>query len=171
MSRTKTTVDTTTYTRSDAERILEDYARAEADLTTLKQKKALEIAKINEKYADTMEALEVEMSDSFDKLQKFAEQNDTMFTSTRSLAFAFGSLGFRKGTPSLKIAVKDITWDNVVERIKRLKATEFLRTKVEVDKRALLAARTDQKVVKLIQKAGLEVEVEETFFVKTNLEG
>ncbi len=171
MSRMKTTVDTTTYTRSDAERILEEYARAEADLTSLKQKKALEVAKINEKYADTMEALETEMNNSFDKLQKFAEQNDTLFTSSRSIKFSFGSLGFRKGMPSLKIAVKDITWDNVVDRIKRLKATEFLRTKVEVDKKKLLDERNDQKVVKLIQKAGLEVEVTESFFVKTNLEG
>lgn len=171
MSRTKITVDTTTYTRSDAEKLFSAYAQSESELKQLQIKKNLELAKIEEKYAHTIEALESEMETTFDKLQKFAEQNDTLFDKSRSLAFAYGTLGFRKGTPSLKLADKEITWDIVVDRLKRLKAVEFVRTKVEVDKQALLKARSDQKVSKLIQKAGMEVSTEESFFVKTNLEG
>jgi phage host-nuclease inhibitor protein Gam len=81
---------------------------------------------------------------------------------------AHGVFGFRTGTPKLKPR-KGFTWGAILELLKEFNPS-YVRKTEEVAKDKLLADREGEGVPELMQKAGIKVEQDETFFVEPKKE-
>lgn len=79
-----------------------------------------------------------------------------------------GILGFRTGTPKLKTR-KGFTWAAVLELLKEFNPA-YIRTTDEVAKDKLLADRDNEQMPDLMQKVGVMVDQDETFFVEPKKE-
>ena len=102
----------------------------------------------------------------FDGLFVFAERNRDMLTDEgkrRSVKLPSGQLGWRTNPPTVSITKAD----DVIERIKSLGlAEQFLRTKQEIDKEAML--RDQDRATSI---SGVSISQVEQFFVKPDEEG
>lgn len=154
--------------RADAQTALESYSKAEAKLKKIEATIEEKCQKVREQYTLDIEDHQSKMKQQFDLLQDFAEHNPDEFKDSRSIDLAHGTIGFRTGKHQLKTK-KGFTWDAVINLMK-VKAKTFLRTKIEVDKQALINNREDKKVVKLMDSIGVEVVQEESFYVDTKSE-
>ena len=90
------------------------------------------------------------------------------FLQKKSMETAHGVLGFRTGTPKLKTR-KGFTWAAVLELLKEFNPA-YVRTSEEVAKDKLLADRENEDMPELMQKVGIKVEQDETFFVEPKKE-
>lgn len=176
MTRTKAIVEgRTVYTREDAEKLLIGHARASHELKAVEIMMEEKISKIREQYAERIGTLTQAKEDSLKKLHLFAEQNHELFQDKKSLDLTHGTIGYRKGTPSLVLATKvdkdkeASVWDKALNKIKSMMPT-YIRVKEEIDKRALISKRLDPKIAKNLEKAGLKVVTTETFYVDIKTE-
>ena len=79
-----------------------------------------------------------------------------------------GIIGFRTGTPKLKLR-KGFTWPSVVNLLKEF-LPAYIRTTEEPAKDRLLADRDVPEVSTQFQKLGITVDQDETFFVEPKKE-
>lgn len=170
MSKTRETkkIITETISRETAEAILGDFAEADAKLQKIQAEKDIKITEIRDKYADKEAGLADIKQKCLEKLQHFAQSSPEYFNAKKSLDFAHGKIGFRTGTPALK-TLKGYTWPSITNLLQEF-LPEFVRTKTEPDKEALLAARDQQEVYEKFTKCGIKVEQSETFFVELKKE-
>lgn len=145
------------------------YATASARINGINAKMDEEFTKIREKNADTLADLEQQKKEAFDVMQVFATENrEALFTKRRSMETTHGILGFRTGTPKLKTR-KGFTWAAVLEMLKEFNPA-YVRTTEEVAKDKLLADRDEENVPELMQKVGITVDQDETFYVEPKKE-
>jgi phage host-nuclease inhibitor protein Gam len=138
------------------------FAAANAKQASITARMDEAITKIREKYADELEELAKIQEEAFEYVKTYAEENqESLFTKKKSLETVHGVIGFRTGTPALKTE-KGFTWASVLLLVKNT-LPQYVRTKEEVNKEALLADR-DELGVKMKQ-VGVRVEQEETFFI------
>jgi phage host-nuclease inhibitor protein Gam len=106
---------------------------------------------------------------AFEKqLEEFAAAHRSDLGKAKSKRLVFGSLGFRVST-ALKLIVGH-TWETVLDLVKARPASwqkRLLRTKEEVDRAALWAAKSPKEVLACL---GLELERLETFGYDLDLE-
>ncbi|CAN5309982.1 hypothetical protein BH09BAC1_BH09BAC1_14360 [soil metagenome] len=152
----------------EAEQIMAEYAIADAKVNEITAKMDQQITAIREKYADELQGYDKTRKDSFERLQLFAEQNDSMFGKKKSLNMSHGVVGFRTGTPKLK-TLKKFTWAAVTTMLKEFMPT-YVRTVDEPAKDKLLADRDKPEVLALFPKVGVEVVQDETFYVELKKE-
>ena len=148
------------FTEGTDPRILEASARLLSGtfLTPVLVGNAEEIAKFQQQKDDALEVM-----------QTFATENrDELFSKKKSMETAHGVLGFRTGTPKLKTR-KGFTWAAVLELLKEFNPA-YVRTSEEVAKDKLLADRENEDMPELMQKVGIKVEQDETFFVEPKKE-
>ncbi|MEI8289838.1 MAG: host-nuclease inhibitor Gam family protein [Verrucomicrobiota bacterium] len=158
--------------RLDAEAAMNDLANTAnnrrkfiAELDSLK-------LKLEEKYAAPIAACDADIKAKSDALRAWAEANPAEFGKRKSLDFAAGTLGFRTGTPKLKLLPR-WTWVHVLIEIQN-RAFNFIRNTPEVDKEAILtfyASATDKPTVeaKVLAPIGVKVVQDESFFVEPKL--
>lgn len=112
--------------------------------------------------AESAEPIKQEITSLEQALTLFAEtQRAELFTKRKSIALAFGTLGFQAST-SLK-TIKKLTWDAVLGLLTANKLDEYVRTKREVDKEALRTAPAEIQA-----RAGCRLVQEDAFFYKLN---
>lgn len=140
------------------------YNRCVSDLQVIEGKMNAEITAIKEKYESRINKLQEVKDENFEVMQAWAENNPDQFESKKSIDFTHGTIGFRTGMPKLSLR-KGYTWSSVLDIVKD-KVKNFVRTKEEVDKDGLLAARETTDLKSL----GLEVKQDETFYVQPALE-
>jgi phage host-nuclease inhibitor protein Gam len=100
-------------------------------------------------------------------LQAWADAHPGEFPKGRkSIDLANGSLGYRTGTPKLKL-LKKLTLKQLLERLKTLGLTRYMRQIWEVNKDALIADRDKDPFG--LKNLGVEVVQEETFYVEPKL--
>ncbi len=108
-------------------------------------------------------------------LRAWAESHPDEFPNGRkSIQFTQGSLGFRTGTPKLALLNRLWNWDRVHKALISFGlAKDYLRTKEEVDKEAIIAATAanpDKAGAALACAAfGTKVVQEESFFVDPDI--
>jgi phage host-nuclease inhibitor protein Gam len=170
MSKTRETkkIITETISRESAESIFGDYADADAKLQKIQAEMDIKMTEIREKYSDKIAGLTDVKEKCLEKLQHFATSTPEYFTNKKSLELSHGKIGFRTSTPSLK-ALKGFTWPSITNLLEEF-LPDFVRTKSEPDKEALLAARDQKEVSDLFTKCGIKVEQAETFFVELKKE-
>lgn len=141
---------------------LSRFAAANAKQASITARMDEAITKIREKYADDLKELAEIQEDAFEYVKTYAEENhDSLFSKKKSLETVHGTIGFRTGTPALKTE-KGFTWASVLLLVKNT-LPQYVRTKEEVNKEALLADR-DQLGGQL-KNVGVRVDQEETFFI------
>jgi phage host-nuclease inhibitor protein Gam len=153
----------------DAERVMAEYATADAKLAKLNATMDEQITAIRNKYADQITELNDTREERLNDLHFFAEGNAQLFDKKKSLQMAHGVLGFRTGTPKLK-TLKKFTWGAVTEMLKE-HLPLYVRTVEEPAKDKLLADRDVEEVNTLFKKCGFEVAQDETFYVELKKEG
>lgn len=122
-------------------------------------------------FTAALEAKSAEVADGLKKLEMWAEINRPLFGEQRSLELPGAHrMGWRLGNWKTSPG-KGSTWKTITEklvdlvRMKRARADELLRTKVEPDRESMVALREDPEVAAVLQEAGVEVAQEESFFI------
>lgn len=163
MKRIKHTQPTIT-TRSQAEAAIGEIRALEI----LRRQKQLEretaIQTIDDRIMPLLTTLEQQIQTQTEILATWAESNPTEFNGKKSLECLHGVCGWRIGQPTLK-TLSGWTWDRVLETLRTL-APEYLRTKTEVNKQALLGDR--EKLT--LSNMGCKVVQDEPFFVEPKIE-
>lgn len=154
-------------TREDLEERMGDYARAtiERDRQTAMMNKT--ITGIRERFEAVFATLDESAAAALADLEAWAALNPEDFGARRSIELLHGTIGYRTGQPALK-TIKGVRWADVLARLKALRP-DFVRTKEEPDKEALLAARGDLGADGL-RSLGCKVEQTERFYAEPRLD-
>lgn len=145
------------------------FAFADAKMQGINAAMDAEITKIRERNADELARWQQQKDTSLEVLQTYATENrDELFSKKKSMETAHGVLGFRTGTPKLKTR-KGFTWAAVLELLRQFNPA-YVRTTEEIAKDKLLADRDEEEMPELMQKVGIKVEQDETFFVEPKKE-
>jgi phage host-nuclease inhibitor protein Gam len=123
------------------------------------------ILKIKERYEENIALCQSTLGPLLESARAWAEANPSEFGGKKSVDMVSGIVGWRTGNPQLKTR-PGWTWDRVLEAAKALGV--YVRTKMEVDKAAIL---TDREQLGDLGLLGLGVRViqEEAFFVEPKL--
>jgi phage host-nuclease inhibitor protein Gam len=162
-------INTDHISKDQADKIFKDWAQADAKIRKINadmDQKMNEIRSANQKELTKLSELKDE---KFEQLQHFALSNADDFEEKKSMEFPYGRLGFRTGTPKLKLLSK-FTWDRVVDKLESSPLSEFVRIKKEADKESLLSNRDNADVNKHFSAVGISVVQDETFFVEAKKE-
>jgi phage host-nuclease inhibitor protein Gam len=145
------------------------YAVADATKSKLEAQMEAEVARIREKYIGKIEPLAASCEQHFEVIQTFCEENKArLFGKRRAIEMHFGTVGFRLGTPKLKLLPK-MKWDAVLDNLKQ-HLPKYVRTITEPAKDKLLADRESEEVAPILQKVGLQVGQDERFFIELKKE-
>jgi len=151
-----------------ADEAMGKYAVADAQIEKTTATMDLEIAAIREKHSEKLDKLTSERDDQFDIIHKYYEEHPEAFGEKKSLEVTHGRVGFRTGTPKLKL-IKGFTWASVTNLLKSF-LPDYVRTVDEPSKEKLLADRNDAAVNKKFEKCGITVDQDETFFIELKKE-
>lgn len=157
-------------TAEQANEAFATYAKADASINKINAEIELQVAKLREKKADELTRLAEEREQAFDTLQAYAVENQAeLFAKRKSLDMAHGTIGFRTGTPKLK-TFKGFTWASALELVKNF-LPDYIRTTEEIAKDKMLADRDEEGMLATMQKCGIGVVQDETFYVDPKKEG
>lgn len=156
-------------TRETADEALATYAMVDAQMAKIVADIELQCVKIREKYADKLAELEEQKATTFDTLQAYASENKgNLFTKKKSLDMVHGTIGFRTGTPKLK-TLKGFTWASALQLVREF-LPSYIRTTEEITKDKLLADRDIEGMQDNMNRCGIQVIQDETFFVEPKKE-
>ncbi|CDF98173.1 Putative Bacteriophage Mu Gam like protein [Avibacterium paragallinarum JF4211] len=139
MSKTKLKSDTIRYqTREEVEIAIKDIGDLQRELQRLATHQNDELAAITEKYAPKITALQEQMKPLQKAIEVWCEANRAELTQngkTKTGSFNTGEVQWRQRPPSVSIRKAD----EVLARLRALGLTQFIRTKEEPNKEAMLA--------------------------------
>jgi phage host-nuclease inhibitor protein Gam len=159
----------TGVTREEFEDAFAKFADADARLQQMTAKMDQEMTHIREKYQDAITFLGEQKDEAFEKMQVWAMENkDELFAKRKSIESTHGIVGFRTGTPKLKL-LKGFTWGAVTNLLKEF-IPGYVRINEEPAKDKLLSDREDPELNVLFPKVGIYVDQDETFFVEPKKE-
>lgn len=166
--RTKKVIHTG-ITSEQMETAMAEYAAADARLSKINATMDEQFTRIREKYQDEITKLSEKREKNFDVVQAFAVENrEEIFSKKKSMEGAHGTIGFRTGTPKLK-TLRGFTWASALNLIKAF-LPDYVRTIDEPAKDKLLADRDVPNVVANMDKCGIEVVQDETFYIELKKE-
>jgi Mu-like prophage host-nuclease inhibitor protein Gam len=156
--------------RDEMETAFTEFATCDAKLQKINASIDIELTRIREKYSDTIDDLLHRKEKAFDIIQAYATDNkDELFSKKKSMETVHGTIGFRTGTPKLKL-LKGFTWGAVTNLLKEF-LPEYIRITEEPAKDKLLADRENEDVANTLTKVGISVVQEESFFIEPKKEG
>jgi len=162
--RTKKVLLPTGITLEQANDAFADYNEASKREAAINNRILNELNALKDRHQAELEMIAETKKNSFDLLQAYAINNRDTFGKKKSLSLLHGVIGFRTGTPKLKLK-KGYSWESALELIKaHLKG--YVITAETVDKKKLLADR-DLEAVKLkMPSCGVLVDQDESFYVE-----
>lgn len=110
--------------------------------------------------------LQAQIEQRFTRVQGYADQHPELFDGKKSADLVHAVIGYRIGNPYVD-RLKGWTPRKVIEAL-RERLPAFIRTADAVDKEAVLAARA-QLEPKLLERCGLKIAQDETFFVEPKI--
>ncbi len=126
--------------REEAAQVMRDFGMVQRRLEAIQINMNDEIAAIKEKTAKDATPVKDDLKQLEKRLKAWAEANKAELTrKTKTVDLVTGKISWRKKPESVRISGGA---DVMIERLKRLKLTSFLRTKFEVNKEAMLANKT-----------------------------
>jgi len=172
MSKTTTRVSKKVeknYSQEQFAEAMAAYATASAQGKKLMAGMEKDIVKVRENYAERLNEVADQKVANMEIIETYCLENkQVLFNNTRSMVTLHGTVGFRLGTPMLKLLPK-VKWDVVLERLRNT-MPEFIRRKEEVDKEGILHSRHDDKVAPRLNEIGVYVDQDERFFLELNEE-
>lgn len=143
---------------------LASYAKLDAKEQKINAQMDEQMTKIREKYSSELDNIQKEKDEYFQVVQTYCTENQSiLFSKKKSYETIHGLVGFRTGTPKLKLR-KGFQWGAVLELLK-VKSPSYVRTKEEVDKERLLIDRETSEAQLLMREVGVEVDQDEKFFI------
>jgi phage host-nuclease inhibitor protein Gam len=156
-------------TLTQAEVAAQQFAVASNKLATIKAAMNKAMEQVRSKYQDDITQCKALQEEVIPTLEAYAIATKDTWEG-RSTDLTHARIGFRMGTPKVD-KLKGFTWDAVLELVKSHKAlaAEFVRTKTELDKKAILDA--DPKTKALLEaKAKIMIVQDEIFYVEEHKE-
>lgn len=169
-TRIKTNITPQIITREDAERALSDLQLITINEQKILAQKNKRLAEIEAQYAPDLAEIAAAREDHAAMVQLWAEQNPAAFEKKKSIEWPAGRFGFRTGNPQVVLLNRKWNLKTVLAAIKT-SLPNFVRTKEEVDKDAILADYAkDPALQPTLAAVGLKVTQDESFFIEPALE-
>ena len=150
--------------KEEYERSMAEYAAAEAREQSIKAKMEAEMNKVRAKYAEQLEDLAAAKEVHFQVVEQYAcEHRDVLFKDKKKVEGMYGTIGFRTGSPKLKL-IAGFSWPDVTERCREF-LPDYIKTSYDLAKSKLLADRSKEEVASQFEKVGVQVVQEETFYL------
>lgn len=128
-----------------------------------------ELAAVRARHQPAINQLTHNLAEARARTQAWAEDYRPHFQERRSLTVAGARIGFRKRPPRLERRNTKQDWTRIATKLEKLSwASRYIRRpepKLEVDKKALLADRS-QLPTKELTQLGLRIVQDETFFIE-----
>lgn len=100
------------------------------------------------------------------KVEEFCLVNKAEFQKVRSKDFAHGVIGYRNNPPKVTMLNRKYNIKTVLELLKRIFKGDYIRSKEEIDKEAILASYSTGEVNDAkLASVGLKIDQDETFFI------
>lgn len=166
----------TIRSRDEAEAVMNELAQSANNKRKFVSQLDAEKLAAEKRFAPSILECETAVKAKSDALRAWAEANPEEFGKKKSIEFAAGVLGFRTGTEKVSLLSRAWNWEKVLDAIKT-RAFQFVRSKDEVDKAAILAFMHDGKTAEdraaivetVLKPIGVKIEKEESFFVEPKL--
>lgn len=157
-------------TYDEADRALLELGKIDAALTEKESALNAEIQSLRERYE--LQTAELRQCKAMleSTLEKFVLSNKNEFESTRSRELMHGIIGLRWSPPKIAILNRKYNLKTALELLKKVKwGKQYIRTKEEVDKDALLAARAANDIDdSKLAAVGLKIDSTENFYYQIN---
>ena len=163
-SRIKVLLPTIT-TREEAEAVMNELALTENNRRKAIAQRDGDILRITEQFSGAIEICERAVEEKTNALRAWAEAHPELFAKKKSVDFYAGTLGFRTGTPKLKL-LRGWNWQKVTDAV-MVHLPNFIRNAPEVDKASLIAQRDE--LAPAFPLCGIKVDNDESFYVEPNL--
>ena len=158
-------------TRNRAEELLGEIAVLTLERNERKIEMDRRLTAVREEFEAPLSSLGKQIEEKTTLLEAWAAANPDDFPKNRkSIEMTHGTIGYRLGTPKLKTLMRK-TWDQILELIRANDWTQFIRTKEEVNKDAILAEYGQDRLSdQQLKHIGVQVVQDESFFVEPKLE-
>lgn len=144
------------------------FATSKNKLAKIEAKMNEEINKVKSKYQDDITELQESIDEPMEVLQVYATEQKESWGKKKSVELLHSTIGFRTGTP--KVAKdKGFTWDGITTIVTKL-FPNLVRSKVELDKEAIIALSKEDGFKELKEKCFIDVVQEESFYVEAKVE-
>jgi phage host-nuclease inhibitor protein Gam len=153
-------------TRDDASRLVHEIAELTVEERDHKNEMDAAILAIREKYSARLNEIKSEVSEKTSLVQVWAQANPEAFGKLRSLQFDAGRVGYRTGTPKLKLLNRKWTWESCLAAVQKI-LPSFIRNKPEIDKESIINQR--EELAEYLPLVGMKIEQDETFFIEPDL--
>lgn len=150
--------------RSAAEAVVRKIVELKLEEQALKTEMDERITAIKKDYEARLGQIEAAMQPQVEAVHAWAEAHPEEFQGKKSLEMLHGIIGWRITPPALK-PLRGFTWATVLNRLRDLGRFDFIRTKEEVNKEALLAARDTEN----LKAFYCQVIQEDEFFIEPKL--
>ncbi|MEK9753266.1 MAG: host-nuclease inhibitor Gam family protein [Rhodospirillaceae bacterium] len=155
-------------TRAEMENTVAKIAILKNEETVIKAQIDAQVIAIKEKFEDRLGEIQELLGLHMEAAEVWADTNPGEFAKRKSIDMVHGLVGFRTGTPKLKTA-RGYTWDKVLDLLKGLpEFADYIRTKVDVDKAAIINDR-EQLGPEGLKRMAVKVVQEEAFFIEPKL--
>lgn len=166
----KKTVKTTIETREDLESVFGEYAALFLEKKRLDNELDRELLAVRARYEKPSADLVTQADGLFEDLQAWAALHPEAFAARKSIDLLHGTLGFRTSPPSVR-QMRGVKAGHTLAAIAAKGWSWLIRTKVEIDKDAVLASRASKPEEnpqalssEELSTVGLLVDQDETFY-------
>jgi len=146
-----------------------DLGKAQAELGIQEAEMNKEIQLVTERYAESTAEYSGNIATLEDAIETFCMANKFEFDKTRSRTLNHGYVGFRTNPPKVMQLNKKWKVESSLAFLKKLFKSKFTRTKLEIDKEAILAEYARESLTdEDLAAVGLRIDQDETFTVEAN---
>jgi len=171
-NRIKSTISPSSLSRDQIESIVSDIASLKNNQRIITANMDEEIQRSRDCYEPSLARIADDLKQKTALVQAWAETNPAEFGKRKSIEFGSGIIGFRTGTPTLKLLIK-WKWDMVLQALKAIPwGRDFVRTKEEIDKESLIreASIAGGRLCEPdLRHAGIQLVQDESFYVEPKL--
>lgn len=102
-------------------------------------------------------------------IEAFCIENKDEFEAKKSRELIHGVVAFRTAPPAVKLLNRKYNWNTVLELLRKLRMSKYIRTVDEVDKSGLLAAAAAEEITdEKLAACGMKIDQGETFSIEIN---
>ena len=156
----------------------EDVNKALFNLAKLKSVVMEKEAKMNNKINDIKEKYDAETLEDREQIktyeigiEEFCKANKNEFDKTRTKKLNFGTIGFRTGTPKVKLLNRKYNWKTVLELVNTIFKGKYTRSKQEVAKDKILSDYASEKLSdEKLASVGIAIDQGETVKIEIDWE-
>ena len=169
MSRINRKTDPALTTLEQVEAAVGAVAEATHRRDELKAQMEQELVAIRARYADGIDALDMQIAAQVDNLHDWAKRNRAeAFSASKTIMLTHGAIGFRTGNPILSL-MRGKTWLDVVNNLAILRMGRYIREVLEPNKERILA-EADKIGHEQLLAIGCQVKQVERFFVEPKVD-